>query len=81
MVDALADVQQSLDRIASSGKVGPAFSLLGRLKGFIDRGVADQQAAFSCVRSYTAHVREVIDIMNDRRENNSEMDQRIKAYP
>jgi hypothetical protein len=64
MVDALADVQQSLDRIASSGKVGPAFSLLDRLKGFIDRGVADQQGAFSCVRSYTAKVREVMDIMN-----------------
>jgi hypothetical protein len=64
MVDALADVQQSLDRIASSGKVGPAFSLLDRLKGFIDRGVADQQDAFLRVRSYTAQVREVVDIMN-----------------
>lgn len=64
MLDALADVQQSLERIASSGKIGPAFSLLDRLKGFIDRGVADQQDAFSRVRSYTAEVREVMDIMN-----------------
>ena len=43
MVDALADVQESLSRIAVSGKSGPAFSLLDRLKGFIDRGVAEQQ--------------------------------------
>ena len=64
MVDALADVQQSLERISSSGKVGPAFLLLDRLKGFIDRGVADQQDAFSRVRSYTAQVRAVMDIMN-----------------
>ena len=64
MVDALSDVQQSLDRIASSGKVGPAFSLLNRLQGFIDRGVTDQQDAFSRVLAYTAHVREVMDLMN-----------------
>jgi len=30
IVDALADVQESLGRIAASGKSGPAFSLLGR---------------------------------------------------
>ena len=46
MVDALADVRKSLARIAESGKSGPAFSLLDRLKGFIDRGVAEQQALF-----------------------------------
>lgn len=63
MVDALADVQESLERIASSGEVGSAFSLLTRLKGFIDRGVAEQKSAFSRVRAYTARVREVIDIM------------------
>ncbi len=50
MVDALADVQESLARIALSGKSGPAFSLLDRLKGFIDRGVAEQQDTFSRVR-------------------------------
>jgi len=64
MVEALADVQQSLERIASSGKKGPAFELLDRLKGFIDRGVADQQEAFTRVRAYTAHVRQVMDILN-----------------
>ena len=64
MVDALADVQESLDRIAACGPQGPAFSLLNRLKGFIDRGIADQQEAFSRVRAYTARVREVIDIVN-----------------
>jgi len=64
MVDALADVQESLDRIAASGQEGPAFSLLNRLNGFIDRGIADQHDAFSRVRAYTAQVREVIDIMN-----------------
>ena len=59
---ALADVQQSLERIALSGKQGPAFTLLDRLKGYIDRGVADQQDAFTRVRAYTAKVREVIEI-------------------
>jgi len=54
MVDTLADVQESLARIAMSGKSGPAFSLLNRFKGFIDRGVAEQQDTFSSVRSYTA---------------------------
>lgn len=63
MVDALADVQESLARIASSGKSGPALSLLNRLKGFIDRGVAEQQDTFSRVRAYTAHVREVVEIL------------------
>ena len=63
MVDALADVQESLARIAASGKSGLSFSLLDRLKGFIDRGVAEQQETFSRVRGYTAHVREVIEIL------------------
>jgi len=63
MVDALADVQESLARIAESGKSGPAFSLLDRLKGFIDRGVAEQQDTFSRVRVYTAQVREVVEIL------------------
>jgi len=63
MVDALADVQESLARIAVSGKSGPAFSLLDRLKGFIDRGVAEQQDTFARVRSYTAQVREVVAIL------------------
>jgi len=63
MVDALADVQESLARIAVSGKSGPAFSLLDRLKGFIARGVAEQQETFASVRSYTAQVREVVEIL------------------
>jgi hypothetical protein len=63
MVDALADVQESLARIAASGKSGLSFSLLDRLKGFIDRGVAEQQETFSRVRGYTAQVREVIEIL------------------
>ena len=63
MVDALADVQESLERISVSGKSGPAFSLLDRLKGFIDRGVAEQQDTFASVRSYTAQVREVVAIL------------------
>jgi hypothetical protein len=63
MVDALADVQESLARIAASGEVGPAFSLLDRLKGFIDRGVAEQQDTFSRVRAYTADVRAVVEIL------------------
>ena len=64
MVDALADVQESLARIAASGKSGPAFSLLDRLKGFIDRGVAGQQETFSRVRGYTDQVREVVEILS-----------------
>jgi len=64
MLDALADVQQSLERIASSEKVGPAFTLLHRLHGFIDRGVADQQQTFALVRKYTDQVRQVMDLMN-----------------
>ena len=63
MVDALADVQDSLARIAASGKSSGAFSLLDRLKGFIDRGVAEQQETFSRVRGYTAQVREVVKIL------------------
>ena len=64
MLDALADVQQSLERIASSTKVGPAFTLLHRLHGFINRGVASQRQAFAQVRKYTEHVRQVMDLMN-----------------
>ncbi len=63
MVDALGEVQESLARIVASGKCGPAFSLLDRLKGFIDRGVAEQQDTFSRVRGYTAQVREVVGIL------------------
>ena len=47
MVDALADVQDSLSRIASSGKTGEAFSLLNRLKGFIDRGITEHSVSRS----------------------------------
>ncbi len=64
MVDALADVQESLGRIAASGKSGAAFTLLDRLKGFIDRGVAEQQETFSRVRGYTDQVREVVEILS-----------------
>lgn len=63
MVDALTDVQESLGRIAASGKSGPAFSLLDRLKGFIDRGVAEHQETFSRVRSYTNQVCDVVEIL------------------
>ena len=63
MVDALADVQESLHRVVSSGKEGPAIASLARLKGFIDRGVAGQQATIDRVREYTAHVRTVMDIL------------------
>lgn len=63
MVEALADVQESLARIAAAGKSGPAFSLLDRLQGFLDRGVAEQQDTFSRVRGYTDQVREVVEIL------------------
>ena len=63
MVDAFGDVQESLARIAVAGKSGPAFSLLDRLKGFIDRGVAEQQDTFSRVRGYTVQVRAVVEIL------------------
>lgn len=65
MLEALGDVQESLGRVASSGKSGPAFNLLGRLKGFIDRGVADQQDSFTRVREYTDQVRRVMDLLTD----------------
>jgi hypothetical protein len=65
MLEALADVQESLDRVTSSGKVGPAFHLLQRLKGFLDRGVAGQQESFTRVREYTDHVRQVMDLLAD----------------
>ncbi len=64
MLDALGDVRESLARIASSARTGPEFALLNRLQGFIDRGVAGQQEAFTRVRSYTDQVREVMDILN-----------------
>lgn len=66
MLEALRDVQESLDRVASSGKVGPSFDLLRRLKGFIDRGVADQQESFTRVREYTDQVRQVMDLLTDQ---------------
>jgi len=85
MLEALADVQESLDRVASSGKVGPAFDLLERLKGFIDRGVADQQEAFTCVRQYTEHVRHVMDLLTDEdgpslAERKSKFTAKIEAF-
>lgn len=63
MLEALSDVQQSLDRVASSAKVGPAFRILHRLQGFIGRGVADQQEAFARVRDATGQVRQVMDLL------------------
>ena len=63
MLEALGDVQRSLRRVASSGKVGPALDLLGRLKGFIDRGVADQQESFTQVQQYTRQVRYVMNLL------------------
>ena len=65
MLEAISDIQESLDRVVSSGKVGPAFNLLKRLKGFIDRGVADQQESFARVREYTDQVRQVMDLLTD----------------
>ena len=64
MLGALADVQQSLERVALTEKIGPGFALLHRLHGFINRGVADQQQAFKRVRQYTDQVRQVMDLMN-----------------
>ncbi len=60
MLEALGDVQASLRRVASSGKVDPAIDLLARLKGFIDRGIADQRESFICVRQYSRQVRYVM---------------------
>jgi len=65
MQEALEEVRESLERVCSSGKSGPAFDLLARLKGFLDRGVADQQEAFTRVREYTTQVREVMDLLRD----------------
>ncbi len=65
MLEALGDVQKSLRRVASSGKVGPAFELLARLKGFIDRGVADQQQPFTRVRRYTRQVPQVMKLLTN----------------
>jgi hypothetical protein len=65
MVEALGDVQASLDRVACSERTGPAFVLLERLKGFMDRGVANQQEAFARVRAYTDHVCQVMDLLTD----------------
>jgi hypothetical protein len=85
MLEALWDVQESLDRVASSGKVGPAFHLLKRLKGFIDRGVADQQESFTRVREYTDQVRQVMDLLTDQdgpplAERESQFAAKIEAF-
>lgn len=85
MLEALRDVQESLDRVASSGKVGPAFDLLKRLKGFIDRGVADQQESFTRVREYTDQVRQVMDLLTDQdgaplAERGSQFAAKIEAF-
>lgn len=63
MLEALGDVQKSLGRIASSGKVGPEIDLLARLRGFIDRGVADQRESFTRVRQCTRQVRQVMKLL------------------
>jgi len=63
MLESLGDVQKSLQRVASSKKVGLAIDLLARLKGFIDRGVADQRKPFTRVRQYTRHVRHVMKLL------------------
>jgi hypothetical protein len=63
MLEALGDVQRSLRRVASSGKAGPAIDLLARLKGFMDRGVADQRKPFTRVRQYTRQVRHVMKLL------------------
>ena len=46
-----------------SGKSGPAFLLLDRLRSFSDRGVAEQQDTCSRVRGDTAEVRELVKIL------------------
>ena len=63
MLEALGDVQKSLRRVASTGRIGPAIDLLTRLTGFIDRGVADQQTPFTRVRQYTRQVRHVMKLL------------------
>jgi len=68
MLEALGDVQESLEHIASSGKLDPATELLQRLKGFLDRGMADQQVSFSRVQQYTEQVRQVMDLLTDPNE-------------
>lgn len=68
MLEALDDVQESLERIASSGKLDPAIELLKRLQGFIDRGMADQQESFSRIRQYTEQVRQVMDLLTGSNE-------------
>ena len=68
MLEALGDVQESLEHIASSGKLDPAIELLQRLQGFIDRGMADQQESFSRVQQYTEQVRQVMDLLTDPNE-------------
>ena len=62
MLAALGDVQASLGRITSSGKVDPAIDLLARLKGFIDRGVAGQRESFMRIRQYSREVRCVMNL-------------------
>jgi hypothetical protein len=65
MLEALGDVQKSLQRVASSGRVGPAIDLLARLKEFIDRGVVDQRKPFTHVRQYTQQVRHVMKLLTN----------------
>jgi hypothetical protein len=65
MLEALGDVQASLTRVASSGQRDPALDLLARLKGLIDRGVADQCESFRRVRQYTRQVREVMKLLTN----------------
>ena len=63
MLETLGDVQKSLNRVVSSGNVGPAIDLLARWKGFIDRGVADQQIPFTRVRQHTRQARHVMKLL------------------
>ena len=76
---------QERNRVASRGEVGSAFDLLQRLKGFIDRGVADQQEAFACVWQYTEEVRQIMDLLTDEdgpplAERKSQFTAKIEAF-
>lgn len=85
MREALGDVQESLNRVVSSGKADPAIDLLARLGGFIEGGVADHRQSFARVQKYTQQVRQVINLVTNVRrlpvaERRSRFAAKIKTF-
>ena len=87
MLDALNEVNRSLNRLKKPDYSSHACDLLARLSGCIEKGVADQQETFERVRSYTTHVCRVIELLSpdagdaaDREQQFEELQQMFQKH-